>query len=167
MAAANVRSGIELAIPLAALGNPTGAIAVCAFINNQSHTYLSNQLLGPIGATANACFGQNNLGTVTNAAAINLGNFPGQHYFLVGPEVRVTSIAVTNKNVNISYLTEANTNLLYRVERATGNLATNSVWVPISGFTPGTGGILLQTDTLGGTNKPDALYRIRQTPQCQ
>jgi hypothetical protein len=80
--------------------------------------------------------------------------------------MRVTNISVTNNNVNISYLTEANTNFLYRIERTKGNLSTNSVWVPASGYTNGTGGIIVQTDTGGGTNRPDELYRVRQTPNC-
>ena len=167
VAAAVVRTGVELGIPLAALGNPTGPIAVCAFINNTQHTYMSNQILGPIGPTTNTCQGQINLGVVGATSTINLGNLPGQHYFLVGPEMRVTNISVTNNNVNISYLTEANTNFLYRIERTKGNLSTNSVWVPISGYTNGTGGIIVQTDTGGGTNRPDELYRVRQTPNCQ
>ena len=169
IAAAQVRSGLEFAIPLGAIGSPTGKVAICAYITGSgNHTYLSNQILGPIGSNdPSVVVCQANFGPVTNSPAINFGTLPGQHFFYVGPEVRVTSVAVTNKNVNISYLTEANTNLLYRVERTLGNLATNSVWTPISAFTNGTGGIITQTDTLGGTNKPDALYRIRQTPQCQ
>src|ERR1019366_4033105 len=100
VAAAQVRSGVELAIPLGAIGSPTGAIAICAYITGSGdHTYLSNQILGPIGNNNPAvpvC--QLNLGAVTNASAINLGNFPGQHFFLVGPEMRVKSIAVSNSN---------------------------------------------------------------------
>lgn len=42
---AGVASGIELAIPLAAIGNPTGIIKVCALITSPDHGYLSNQML--------------------------------------------------------------------------------------------------------------------------
>ncbi len=51
-AAANaVATGFEVAIPLAALGNPTGNIQVLADINNNNNDYLSNQFLGglPVG----------------------------------------------------------------------------------------------------------------------
>jgi hypothetical protein len=41
-----VTTGVEVAIPLAALGNPTGPIRVCAFINGQQHDWVSNQALG-------------------------------------------------------------------------------------------------------------------------
>jgi len=40
-------TGIELAIPLAALGNPDpGDILITAMINGANHDYLSNQFLG-------------------------------------------------------------------------------------------------------------------------
>lgn len=42
---AGVLTGLELEIPLAALGSPTGAIQVCAFLNAPGHDYLSNQAL--------------------------------------------------------------------------------------------------------------------------
>jgi hypothetical protein len=164
VAAGAVRSGIELAIPLGALGNPKGPIAVCAFVNNQGHNFMSNQILGPIGATTNACFGQNNLG---NPNVVNLGNFPGQHYFLVGPEMAIKSVTVSNSNATVIYQTEANTNFLYRVERATGgNYSTNNAaWSPLSGFINGTGGVLTQTDNVA--SKTNVYYRVRQTPNCQ
>jgi hypothetical protein len=164
--ALTVTNGIEIAIPLAALGSPTGTIAICAFIANPTGLQLSNQILGPFG-TNDPTFCMMGPGRTTNTPYVVLSNYPGQHYFYVGPEMRVTSVGVSNNNVNVSYLTENNTNLLYRVERTTGNYSTNSVWIPLSGFTPGTGGIITQTDTLGGTNKPDALYRVRQSPNCQ
>ena len=165
--ALTVTTGIEIGIPLAALGNPTGSVAICAFVgNNGIGLQMSNQILGPFG-TNDPTFCMMGPGRTTNTPYVVLSNYPGQHYFYVGPEMRVTSVGVSNNNVNVSYLTENNTNLLYRVERTTGNYSTNSVWIPLSGFTPGTGGIITQTDTLGGTNKPDALYRVRQSPNCQ
>lgn len=42
-----VTTGCEIAIPLAALGNPT-SIKITAFINGQQHDFMSNQLLGGI-----------------------------------------------------------------------------------------------------------------------
>lgn len=49
---ATVITGIELAIPLAYLGNPTGDIKVCAFINSAAHDYVSNQVLCGLGGNA-------------------------------------------------------------------------------------------------------------------
>ena len=52
--------GAEFAIPLEALGNPTGCIRVCAFINGRLHDFVSNQVLGPLPV------GTNNLGEPRN-----------------------------------------------------------------------------------------------------
>jgi uncharacterized protein (TIGR03382 family) len=52
-AGALVTTGIEFAIPLAALGNPTGDLRVRAFINGGGHDFLSNQVLGGINGGGN------------------------------------------------------------------------------------------------------------------
>jgi predicted outer membrane repeat protein len=44
----DVTTGIELSIPLALLGNPAGAIQVCAFIGSPDNAFLSNQVLGSL-----------------------------------------------------------------------------------------------------------------------
>ncbi|HXI83282.1 MAG TPA: BACON domain-containing protein [Verrucomicrobiae bacterium] len=166
--ALTVTNGIEIAIPLAALGSPTGTIAICTFIANNTGLQLSDQILGSFG-TNDPTYCLLGPGRTTNSWApfLVMSNYPGQHFFYVGPEMRVTNVGVSNTAVNVSYLTENNTNLLYRVERITGNYSTNSVWVPVTGFTPGTGGIITQTDSNGATNKPGAFYRVRQSPNCQ
>lgn len=53
-AAVAVQTGIELAIPLAAIGNPSpgDCIKISAMINGTNHDYLSNQFLGPIDNVA-------------------------------------------------------------------------------------------------------------------
>src|SRR5262249_18846813 len=43
-----VATGVEWAIPLAALGDPTGCIRVCAFVANETHSQISNQVMGPL-----------------------------------------------------------------------------------------------------------------------
>lgn len=68
-----VMSGVELAIPLSAIGNPTGPFKVSAFINGAGHDYLSNQVLGGIG-------GGDNLG---EPRLVNFANIPGEQYFVV------------------------------------------------------------------------------------
>ncbi len=50
-----VLTGVEVCIPLSAIGSPTGAIAITAFINSGSHDFASNQFLGGL-------FGSENLG---------------------------------------------------------------------------------------------------------
>lgn len=54
----DVVTGIELAIPLAALGNPTGDIYITAFINGQQHDFVSNQVLGGLAASTSDNLGE-------------------------------------------------------------------------------------------------------------
>jgi hypothetical protein len=72
---AGVTYGVELAIPLAAIGNPSTCLAVCAFINGGGHDYLSNQVLGPLPS------GTCNLG---EPRAVDFNQFVGNQYFNVG-----------------------------------------------------------------------------------
>jgi hypothetical protein len=81
---ATVLTGVELAIPLSALGNPTGTIKITAFINNQDGGFASNQwsgtsLVGAAGELAQAAnFGETraiNIETDIRAA--------GKQYFTV------------------------------------------------------------------------------------
>ncbi len=48
-----VLTGLEVSIPLAAIGDPTGDFKVCTFVNGQQHDWISNQILGPIGGGEN------------------------------------------------------------------------------------------------------------------
>ncbi len=73
-----VTTGVELGIPLGAIGNPIGPLAFCAFINGNGHSYISNQILGPLIPGTNGCVG--NLGEPTT---VNFGALPGIHYFLI------------------------------------------------------------------------------------
>jgi hypothetical protein len=74
---AGVATGIEWMIPLAAIGNPTGPIKVCAFINGGGHDYLANQVLGSLPVPT--C----NLGEPRN---VNFNNFAGNQYFMCGDQ---------------------------------------------------------------------------------
>ena len=155
----SVTTGVELGIPLDALGSPTGSVKVCVFINSQGHDFLSNQVLGPISTLS--C--QGDLGEPT---LVNFSALPGVHYFLVGPEMRVTKVAVASDDVNISFLTEANTNLTYQLQHTT-LLTTNTIWTNVGGaLTNGTGGVITLTDSHAATNSPSMFYRVRQTPAC-
>ncbi len=71
---AGVTTGIEWAIPLAAIGNPTDCIKVCAFVSSGDHSSLFNQVLGPLPA------GTCSLGA---ASAVNFASIPGAQYFTV------------------------------------------------------------------------------------
>lgn len=159
--AAPVRTGIELGIPLGALGSPTGAIAVVAFVNNGGQTFMSNQMLPSL--VTNAC--QANLGSgPNNTPTINLNSFAGEASFLVGPEMRITSISRVATNIVLSYQTAASTNLTYQLQR-TSALTTNTTWSNVAGLQLGTGGVISQTIFNAATNSAQ-FYRVRQTPLC-
>ncbi len=68
-------SGIEWAIPLAAIGNPTGDIEVCAFTGGGLQgPGLGNQVLGPVPPGTCA---------LGNPATVNFGAIPGPQFFTV------------------------------------------------------------------------------------
>ncbi len=158
----DVRTGVELAIPLGAIGSPTGAIAVCAFVNGTGQDFLSNQVLPPIGTNVPAvqvC--QGNLGEPT---VVNLSNQVAAS-FLVGPEPRITSISKSGNDVILKYQTEVDTNMTYQVQRSSV-LTTNTTWTNIPGIQPGGNVVITFTDANGATNRPARFYRVRQTPLC-
>lgn len=72
---AGVLTGVELAIPLANLGNPTGPINIIAFVNGSGHDFLSNQVLGGIG-------GGGNLG---EPRLVDFSQIAGDQFFTVIP----------------------------------------------------------------------------------
>jgi hypothetical protein len=71
-----VSTGIEWAIPLAAIGNPTGCVRVCAFVASQDHSMVSNQVMGPI--PPGTC-------SLTPAAATNFSSVSGDQFFTICP----------------------------------------------------------------------------------
>jgi len=85
MAAAAVTTGLELAIPLAAIGNPIGPIKVSVMINGSNHDYLSNQFLGGMPAGQGNVGGDGMGGFNGTVGQINLNNFAGQQCFTILP----------------------------------------------------------------------------------
>ena len=69
-----VTTGAEFAIPLAAIGNPTGCFTVFAGINGSGHDYFSNQVLGSLPA------GTCNLGEPT---LVDFSGIAGNQFFEV------------------------------------------------------------------------------------
>lgn len=85
-AAAAVTTGIELAIPLAAIGSPMGEFRISAMINGSNHDYLSNQFLGGLTPPQGNVGGDGVGGFNGTVGMINLNNFAGEQYFVVpGP----------------------------------------------------------------------------------
>jgi hypothetical protein len=78
---AGVSTGVELAIPLSAIGNPSGCFNVCAFINGSGHDYVSNQVL------AGAPVGTGNLADPHN---VDFSQIAGNQYFSVCNQATAT-----------------------------------------------------------------------------
>ena len=101
-----VQTGLELAIPLSAIGNPGpgDCIKISAMVNSGNFDYLSNQFLGglPTGLMngGGAGTGTGNLGGDGNGnfngtvGQINLNNFSGEQYFTICIVPEPTSVAL-------------------------------------------------------------------------
>ena len=80
-----VLTGIELFIPLTAIGNPVegDTIRISAHVNNSNHDFLSNQTLGGL-VVPQGNLGGDGAGNFTNdVSLINLNNFAGDQFFSV------------------------------------------------------------------------------------
>ena len=84
-----VVTGIEFSIPLSALGNPTGDISVTAFINGTGHDYASNQFSG-VGILSSNPGGDGTGGFTGNLAGVDLNNFDGDQFVVIGNSSGVT-----------------------------------------------------------------------------
>lgn len=99
-----VVTGLEFALPLAALGNPSGSLKIAAFVNSGDHTFLSNQVLAGLPA------GTDNLGT---PGKVNFGSYVGNQYFSVAlpaAAATITSFTPTTGPVGTT-VTISGTNL--------------------------------------------------------
>lgn len=95
-AAAAVLTGIELGIPLTALGNPTAGdtIRISAMVNGGTHDFLSNQFLGGLPAPQGNLGGDGNGNFTGTVSGINLNNFAGDQFFaIVVPEPSTYALA--------------------------------------------------------------------------
>jgi hypothetical protein len=93
-AAALVSTGVELAIPLSAIGNPTSDIRISAMVNSSDpHTYLSNQFLGGLAAPQGNLGGDGTGAFNGTVGLINLNNFGGKQYFTI-PVPEPSSLAL-------------------------------------------------------------------------
>ena len=90
-----VTTGIELAIPLAAIGNPALTdILVSAHVNGSNHDFLSNQSLGGFPAPQGNLGGDGAGNWTGSVSAIDLNNFPtSDQFFTVVPEPTSMALA--------------------------------------------------------------------------
>ncbi len=82
---ANTTTGLEMVIPLSAIGYTGGNIMVLADINGGSDGYLANQFL-PGLAVGTGNVGGGGPYTGANSASFNFGNTPGEYFTVVVPE---------------------------------------------------------------------------------
>lgn len=80
---AGVLTGVELAIPLAAIGNPTGLVKVCAFINSTNHAYLSNQALEGLLVSGYPTHPPANLPSLGEPRGVDFNNYSSRQWFEV------------------------------------------------------------------------------------
>jgi hypothetical protein len=81
-----VTTGIEIAIPLSAIGNPaTGDIRIAGFVISQGHDYVSNQTIGGVPVSQTASFGE--------PRSLNFGSVTGNQ-FVSGITVSGTAPAI-------------------------------------------------------------------------
>ena len=84
VAAAAVQTGLELAIPMAAIGNPNLAdIKISAMVNGSNHDFLSNQILGGFPAPQGNLGGDGAGNWTGNVSGIDLNQFAGNQYFQI------------------------------------------------------------------------------------
>jgi hypothetical protein len=92
LAAAAVTTGLELLIPLSAIGNPSGEIRVSAMVNAGNHDFLSNQFLGGL-TPPQSNLGGDGAGNFTgDVSGINLDSMTGDQFFVVIPEPASVSL---------------------------------------------------------------------------
>jgi hypothetical protein len=82
----NVLTGIEIAIPLAALGNPTGDIKVTAFVNGGGHDYASNQVSG-VGILQGNLGGDGAGGFTGTLSGVNFASIAGDQFVTISQGV--------------------------------------------------------------------------------
>ena len=112
-AAQDVKTGIELCIPLVNLGISAGSIKVMLLQNNGGHDYLSNQSLGGLPA---------GVGNLEGPGGVDFSTFEGEQFFeveLAPREIVITRAEFTRGDMimNISGLVTGNP---YYVERSNG-----------------------------------------------
>ena len=92
-AAAAVMTGIELGIPLAAIGSPSGPIKISAMVNGSNHDFLSNQFLGGLAPPQGNLGGDGGGNFIGDVSGVDLREFAGNQYFSTVPEPGSLSLA--------------------------------------------------------------------------
>lgn len=162
-----ITTGVELAIPLGAIGSPSGPVKICAFINGGGHGYVSSQVLGPIwdGTTIYCFTGPDATGNPAEPSFVDFSTYPGTHYFVVANpqpfQPVITNISRTNQDIYVTWTTQSG--LTYQLQ-STKVLSTNTpTWNSVGSSTNATGSVITQVDSMAATNRPTFFYRVDQT----
>jgi hypothetical protein len=117
---AGVFTGIEWKIPLSLIGNPSGPIKICTFINGTGHDWVSNQSLPGIG-------GGGNFGEPRN---MNFENVPGLQYIVVPGSLPTITGTVTFSDLD-EFATPPSS-ATFEIRDATNTTLLDTQTVPVS-----------------------------------
>jgi len=129
-----VATGIEIRIPLAALGTTAngGDIKLVAFVNNGGHTFLSNQVLAGLPAST---------GNVGAPGGVNFASFAGNQFVTVAngtvatqPDISVAPSSLNFYNVGVAGGTATRTVVVSN--NGTAALNVTNITSNNSAFTP-------------------------------
>ena len=166
VAAAAVTTGVELCIALADLGSPTGSLKIAAMINSDSHTYMSNQVLGGLTAPQGN-LGGDGTGTFTGTVSgVNYANLAGDQFFTVtvpvASNLRITSVQIVSGGGNIEFVVEGLTSGAgYLVGESTTLLSFTNM--PSEAFNA-TGPTQTVTIPITPGSQPKRFFRVSEAP---
>lgn len=166
VAAAAATTGVELCIDLADLGPPASTIKVMAAINNDNHSFLSNQILGglPVDLDGEG-LGTNNLGTPTN---VEFDMIAGNQYFPIalttpGAAFSIKSTTLISSGTQLQLEVEGLTNGAEYILRESADLsgfgAVSTTVTPAPSFTAVGTSHTLVVDLPAGTER---FYRVEE-----
>jgi len=157
VAAAAVNTGIELCIDLADLGSPVSDLRICAFINNSSHDFISNQFLGALPESSE------NPGA---PGLIDLSTVTGDQFFTVpnsSKPLEIIAISYEKGTGDLAIEFTSSPAFLYRIESSPD---LNAPWTEIEdGFSPSDGETSIFTATEGAPHPERRFYRVTQIPK--
>lgn len=160
-AAAAVTTGLEICIDLADLGSPATELKIMAAVNNDNHTFLSNQILGGLPADTE------NLGDPT---AVDFSAIEGDQFFTVSllepvAPPSITAVSLVNGGTQLEIVVEGLIDGAAYVLTESGDLsgfgAVTTTVAPGANFTAAGTTQTLTVDLPTGTSR---FYRIEDAP---
>src|ERR1017187_7527593 len=130
----NVKTGVELAIPLSAIG-ATGQFSVCVFITDDLYESMYNQILAPINGGTLEC-----QGSFGSADAVDFSALPGTHTFTFTAPPPCSAILAT-PITSTSYSTSVGTGTVSVVDvgACSWSATSGAAWLTIVSGASGVG----------------------------